>query len=105
TKAIALGLLAGLAVGLAFVFAADAMDRSIKTVDQAEAMVGLPVFAAIPETKDEGKGTPLKKRSRSAGISTYHTVADTPEGPAAEAFRNLRAALALLGPESERKLS
>jgi Mrp family chromosome partitioning ATPase len=31
-------------------------------------------------------------------------VAEAPEGPAAEAFRNLRAALSLLGPEAERKV-
>src|SRR5437762_10726952 len=53
-KAIALGLLGGLAAGLAFVVGADALDRSIKTVDQAEATLGLPVFAAVPETTDEG---------------------------------------------------
>src|SRR6266480_7102910 len=45
TRTIMLGLLAGLAAGLAFVFGADALDRSIKTVDQAENTVGLPVFA------------------------------------------------------------
>ena len=45
-KAIALGLLGGLALGLAFVYASDALDRSIKTVDQAEAHFGLPVLAA-----------------------------------------------------------
>src|SRR5207237_4481040 len=37
--------------------------------------------------------------------STYRVISDMPEGPAAEAFRNLRAALSLLGPESERKIS
>ena len=30
-------------------------------------------------------------------------MAEAPEGPAAEAFRNLRAALSLLGPEAERR--
>ena len=40
-KAIVLGLLGGLAAGLAFVFGADTLDRSIKTVDQAENMLGI----------------------------------------------------------------
>ena len=31
-------------------------------------------------------------------------MAEAPEGPAAEAFRNLRASLSLLGPETERKV-
>src|SRR6478672_64271 len=105
-KTIMLGLLAGLAVGLAFVFGADALDRAIKTVDQAEDTIGLPVFAAVPDTTDEGPVSRLKRKSRRAfGSSNYRVVVETPESPAAEAFRNLRAALALLGPEAERKVS
>ncbi len=106
TRTILLGLLGGLAVGLAFIFGADALDRSIKTVDQAENTLGLPVFSAVPETTDEGPVSRLKRRSRRAfGSSNYRVVVETPESPAAEAFRNLRAALALLGPEVERKVS
>src|SRR5712691_3831318 len=105
TKAIALGLLGGLVAGLAFVLGADTLDRSIKTVDQAEAAFGLPVFAAVPETGEEGKVPRLKRRSRHFGGSNYRIVVEAPEDPAAEAFRNLRAALSLLGPEVERKIS
>jgi len=105
TKTIALGLLAGLAVGLALIFGLDALDRSIKTVDQAESTLGLPVFAAVPDTMDEGPVSRLKRRSKAFGSSNYRVVVETPESPAAEAFRNLRAALSLLGPEAERKVS
>ena len=105
TKTVALGLLAGLAVGLAFVFGADALDRSIKTVDQAETTLGLPVFAAVPDTTDEGPVKRIRRRSKAFGSSNYRVVVETPESPAAEAFRNLRAALSLLGPEAERKVS
>jgi capsular exopolysaccharide synthesis family protein len=103
-KTILLGLLGGLAVGLAFVFGIDALDRSIKTVDQAESALGLPVFAAVPDT-DEGPVSRLKRRRKAVGSSNYRVVVQTPESPAAEAFRNLRAALSLLGPEAERKVS
>src|SRR5204862_3910874 len=105
TKTILLGLLGGLAVGLAFVFGVDALDRSIKTVDQAESTLGLPVFAAVPDTTDEGPVSRLKRRSKAFRSSNYRVVVETPESPAAEAFRNLRAALSLLGPEVERKVS
>ncbi len=105
TKAITLGLLGGLVAGLAFVLGADMLDRSIKTVDHAEGAFGLPVFAAVPETTEEGKLTRLNRRSKSFGSSNYRVVVETPETPAAEAFRNLRAALSLLGPEVERKVS
>src|ERR1700757_3990474 len=72
TKTIVWGLIAGLAVGLTFVFGADALDRSIKTVDQAESTLGLPVFAAVPETTAEGPVNRLKRKSRRAfGSSNY----------------------------------
>src|SRR5438105_2616137 len=103
SKTLVLGLLGGLAAGLAFIFGADAIDRSVKTVDQAEAVFGLPVLAAVPETKDEAKTDGERRVPKDA--SGYRVIADVPEGPAAEAFRNLRAALGLLGPESERKIS
>src|SRR5204863_348482 len=105
TRTILLGLLGGLAVGLAFVFGVDALDRSIRTVVQAESTLGLPVFAAVPDTTDEGPVSRLKRRTKAFRSSNYRVVVETPESPAAEAFRNLRAALSLLGPEAERKVS
>lgn len=105
TKAIVLGLLGGLAAGLVFVLGADALDRSIRTVDQAEGMLGLPVLAAVPETSNEGPVTRLKKRKQSSGSSNYRVVVQAPDTPAAEAFRDLRAALWLLGPEVQRRVS
>src|SRR5207249_2794457 len=71
----------------------------------AEGAFGLPVFAAVPETTDQASGPRLKRQSRTWGSSNYRVVVKTPESPAAEAFRNLRAALSLLGPETERKVS
>src|SRR5207302_10444345 len=105
TKTVGRSLLAGLAAGLAFVYGADALDRSIKTVEQAETTLGLPVFAAVPDTTDEGPVGRIRRRSKALGSSNYRVVVETPESPAAEAFRNLRAALSLLGPEAERKVS
>lgn len=102
-RAIALGILGGLALGLGFVYASDALDRSIKTVDQAEMTLGLPVLAAIPEVSKEDAPDQLDGKIPPGGAS-YQLVAEAPEGPAAEAFRNLRASLSLLGPEVERKV-
>ncbi len=107
-KAILLGLLGGLAVGLGVVYGADILDRSVKTVDQAEATLGLPVLAAVPEMGKgdlEGlNGAKGSKESSETTTASYRLVAEAPEGPAAEAFRNLRASLALLGPEDERRV-
>jgi succinoglycan biosynthesis transport protein ExoP len=103
SRVIALGLLGGLALGLAFIYASNALDRSIKTVDQAEAHFGLPVLAAVPDVNN-ARASNTAKGSALPGSANYRLVAEAPEGPAAEAFRNLRASLSLLGPESERKV-
>jgi polysaccharide biosynthesis transport protein len=104
TKSLALGLLGGLAAGLGIIFGANALDRSLKTVDQVETTLALPVLAAIPEVP-KSEGTTEKTRAGpDASTASYRLVAEAPEGPAAEAFRNLRASLSLLGPEEERKV-
>lgn len=102
-RVIALGFLGGIAVGLATIFGMNALDRSVKTVDQAETTFGLPALAAIPEIS-RNEGTPQHNPDAPPGTSSYRLVAEAPEGPAAEAFRNLRASLSLLGPEDERKI-
>jgi uncharacterized protein involved in exopolysaccharide biosynthesis/Mrp family chromosome partitioning ATPase len=104
TKSIALGLLGGLAAALAIIFGLNALDRSIKTVDQAEMTLGLPVLAAVPEVKPGDASIRPEDEAGPPGSASYRLMAEAPEGPAAEAFRNLRAALSLLGPEAERKV-
>ncbi len=103
-RAIALGLLGGIAAGLAAIFGTNALDRSVKTVDQAETIFNLPALAAIPEVSSAEAEGPHRNAHAPPGTSSYRLVAEAPEGPAAEAFRNLRAALSLLGPEEERKI-
>lgn len=104
SKTITLGFLGGLAAGLAIIFALNALDRSIKTVDQAETALGLPVLAAVPEVKSGETSVRPVNEAGPPGTSSYRLMAEAPEGPAAESFRNLRAALGLLGPEAERKV-
>jgi Mrp family chromosome partitioning ATPase len=66
-------------------------------------VLGLPVLAAIPETKG-GDGKDAKKKDVVRDAANYRLVDEAPAGPVAESFRNLRAALSLLGPEVERKV-
>jgi uncharacterized protein involved in exopolysaccharide biosynthesis/Mrp family chromosome partitioning ATPase len=103
-RSIMLGLLGGLAAGLGAIFGLNALDRSIKTVDEAESRFGLPVLAAVPEVKGDDGHAEVKRNGAASATLTYRLVAEAPEGPAAEAFRNLRAALSLLGPEHERRV-
>src|SRR2546430_6278114 len=103
-KSIALGLLGGIAAGLATIFGMNALDRSVKTVDQAETTFALPVLAAVPEVSKAEGTSPQQTDTAPPGTSSYRLGAETAGGPAAPAFRNLRAALSLLGPASERKI-
>ena len=103
-KAIVLGLLGGLITGLGVVVAMDALDRSIRTVDQAEGAFGLPVLAAIPETRHNEARDKNEKGNAATGVINYRLVHEAPAGETAESFRNLRAALALLGREADRKV-
>ncbi|HSH40410.1 MAG TPA: polysaccharide biosynthesis tyrosine autokinase, partial [Chthoniobacterales bacterium] len=102
-KSVALGLLGGLAAGLGVIFGLNTLDRTVKTVDEAENLFGVPVLAAVPETAGakSAKGAPS---DTAKGIETYRLVAEAPEGPAAEAFRSLRATITLLGRVDERKV-
>lgn len=85
------GLLAlALAVGL--ILCLDRLDSSIRTVDEAEQQLGLPVLAAVPEgnaSKVPAGGLVMKD---AAGSSQ------------AEAFRTLRASISLLGEENHRRI-
>jgi len=82
TKLIATGGFVGVLCGLGFVLAVYFLDRSVRTVAQAESALGLPVIAAIPIlTSSEGR-------------SVLPTFSD-PQSFVAESFRGLRASLIL----------
>lgn len=76
-----LGLLAG--TGLAFFV--EYLDVSIKTVDEVEKYLGLPVLAVIPQ-----QSRPLTEAGQSSGQG--------------EAYRALRTSLALLAREGKQKI-
>ncbi len=82
TKDVALGAFAGLLGGVAFILGLYFIDRSVRTVSQAESVLNTPVIAAVPI---------LPETERKDGLPTY---AD-PQSFVAESFRGLRASLLL----------
>ena len=86
------GLLAGLVGGILLVLFINSLDTSLKTVDQAEHYLQLPVLSAIPQIKEVkgGKGAIV--------------VSEDAKSMGAEAFRSLRTSLSMLGREEERKV-
>jgi polysaccharide biosynthesis transport protein len=67
-------------------------DTSIKTVDEAESLLGLPVCSAVSQMK------------KARGADRELVVVSNPKSAGAEAFRTLRASLATLGDLENRQV-
>ena len=78
-----IGLLAGLLLGLAFVFIREQLDDSIKHAEEIEAKFGFPLLGIVPQ---------MKKKLAQARALALLTV-DDPRGSFAEAYRSMRTAL------------
>lgn len=82
-----LSLLGGLTLGITGVLGRHMMDDSLRTVDQAEQILGLPSLAAIPG------------RAKTKLGDTARLLAEKPQTAVAEAFRTLRTTLQLTAKE------
>ncbi|MBL8304614.1 MAG: polysaccharide biosynthesis tyrosine autokinase, partial [Ideonella sp.] len=78
----AIGLVAGLVLGLAFIFLLESFDDSIKFADEVEKILAVPLLGVIPKVK------------AASGKSSLALLAHTdPRGHVAEAYRSVRTAL------------
>lgn len=83
---LSLGLALGLLSGLLLALLLEALDRTVKTAVQAEAVTAAPVLGLLPK---------LKK-----GASPTVITASDPDDPAAEAYRTLRTSVQYLDPDN-----
>jgi len=86
-----LGILGGTLGGFVLVFFLNALNTSIKSVDDAESYLGLPVLATVLKLRSKGtnrRALALGEDTNSAGV---------------EAFRTLRTSLSMLGQGAERR--
>jgi len=86
-KFIILGVFGGLAAGIATAFGLNYLDPSLRTIDQVEQRTGLGVVACVPL---------IKKTDASGGGGARLPVVGDRRGVVAEAFRTMRAALAMI---------
>jgi len=86
-KYLILGLFGGLAGGIALAFGLNYLDPSLRTIDQVEQRTGLGVVAAVPRIKETA--------TSGGGGANLPTIRDR-RGVVAEAFRTMRATLALI---------
>jgi capsular exopolysaccharide synthesis family protein len=85
SKTLEISFAAGLIIGVILAFGLHMMDSSLKTVDQAEDVLGLTVLAAVPRQ--------AQSRLKESALA----IIRAPGSPVAEAFRSLRTAIYLAG--------
>lgn len=69
-RSLTFGLIAGLLLGIGFVILLELLDRTVKTADEAEKLLDLPVLAVVPAVADDSKGGEAygySRRSSSSG--------------------------------------
>ena len=79
TQRIILGVLLGLGLAYGYLYLINMMDQSIKSVEQAEKVLQLPVLAAVPVSEINGKPT-----------GSRLVMIESPNSTCSEAFRSLR---------------
>jgi len=92
SKTLEISFAGGLILGVILAFGLHMMDSSLKTVDQAEDVLGLTVLAAVPRQS--------QSRLKESGLA----LIKAPGSPVAEAFRSLRTAIYLAGKAKGRNI-
>lgn len=96
---IAVGLMAGLALGIALAFIREVMDTSVKTSEDVERSIAEPVLGVIPSIRslDQPKSWPILRRSGTARSDTNveWAVLKRPTSVVAESYHTLRTAVLL----------
>lgn len=116
---VGLGLMLGLGFGLALALLIEFLDRTVKSGEELERLLGLPTLAVIPDIFDNGKiygyrrygygygygygASPEKKRRKGKdakdGMRIELLPHERPRLAVAEAYRSLRTALLLSSAE------
>jgi capsular exopolysaccharide synthesis family protein len=103
----ALGLLAGLAIGIGLAFLIEYLDRSLRSLDQVERSLGLPALGVIPSITQGGsnvysygygqlkKGKAKKAAPAAAAVAIELLPHTHPRSTISEAYRAFRTALLL----------
>lgn len=89
------GIFGGLGLGLFLAIGLHLLDSSLRTVNEVESLLNVPVLSAVASRK--------KLPSQWSELPKLDTVHHS-HGPISEAYRTLRSSLILLGRDKERKI-
>jgi capsular exopolysaccharide synthesis family protein len=91
-----IGLMVGLVVGLALAFVREAVDTSIKSVDEAERLANAPALAVVPLARDPHRRPTLAIPGDNGRPATQGlALLSHPSSPVAESFRTLLTSVVL----------
>jgi len=91
-----LGLAAGLGLGLLSAVGLEALDTTIRTLEEAESTSTLPVLAAIPQVSAGDFGAHWKKLAPGERTAQLRLIAlNQPRSQATESYRSLRTSVLL----------
>jgi len=96
-RSIAIGLLLGLAGGVGLALLRERLDLSLKSVEEVERTLGLPVFGTIPEFGAR------KAKPATAPVDPSLIVLFQPQASAAEGYRILRTNIRFAEPDKRLK--
>ncbi len=97
------GLLAGvlgLLFGVVAAFGVESLDHTLRTAEDAERLLGIPLLGLIPRTHQIA---PVRQNGRRWGRGIPLLTRMDPQSPFAEAYRTLRTNLLYVAPEGEVK--
>ncbi|WP_437894989.1 GumC family protein [Sorangium sp. So ce124] len=106
---IAIGILAGLLLGIGAAMARAMLDRTLTTPDEVERELGLPFLGLLPEFDRRDRGEALPRRARRRGKLAVQLgrpefiVHDQPKSGIAEAARAIRTNLLFMSPDQPYK--
>ena len=90
-----IGLIVGFSFGIGLSFLIESFDKSIKTTEEVEEYINLPVFSTIPKIQSNsnnklkyGKNNNIDREI--SAITSKLITGHDPKSPASEAFRTLR---------------
>lgn len=92
---ILVGVLAGLVLGIMVAFAQEALDQSVKSVVEIEAMLGAPALGIVPLDRLSRGMSRTRGNSEISDHNVALTAVKRPRSVLAEAYRSLRTAVLL----------
>ena len=98
---IIIGFILGCSIGIGLSFFIESIDKSIKSIEEVEEYLNLPVLSTIPKISSgsNGKAKDLSNNKLNGGISQLSSkliVGRNPKSSLSEAFRALRTNLAFV---------